>query len=335
MSASVAPSTRLKPSGSAPLWLRLAVRVSVLPWLLAAMHLAMGTVAAAQWLVTGSQAAVLQFLQIQGPLVLTALAVLEYLLCLACWRLFETGEPLRRAWFLIMSASGCRLAGLMVTTFFGWFAGRGAPAAPLEAAAPGAAVLGLASTVSRPLSTALVVLGLMAVLRLYRRSGLLRKPTVPDVVLLAVVAGLLLGQLLTPAGRLFHLAGSAGLFGTLGRVSSPLLGLLLLEALLLRRAVLWMGDGLIGRCWGAYVSAIFLAFVADVGARAVNPAVLPWQYSFVHSCIWLLSALAYALAPAYQVQAVLRARFSRVAQGAGNPAVSLPLEDHAYAIMSR
>jgi hypothetical protein len=40
-------------------------------------------------------------------------------------------------------------------------------------------------------------------------------------------------------------------------------------------------------------------------------------------------------APAYQVEAVLRARLGRAARDTGNAAVSRPVEDRAYGIMSR
>jgi hypothetical protein len=104
-------------------------------------------------------------------------------------------------------------------------------------------------------------------------------------------------------------AGFAALVKGIGAIADPLLGLLLVAAVLLRQPVQEMGNGLIGRCWGAYIAAIFLTFVAGMGTWATNAGYLPWQYGFVNSVAGLLAALAFALAPAHQVEAIVRARY--------------------------
>ncbi|MFB3777916.1 MAG: hypothetical protein ACE141_09895 [Bryobacteraceae bacterium] len=301
MSASATSWARPAGRGERTLWLRAATHISMLPWLLAAFPVAMMVGSACEWLATGSQTPLLAFFRVHNLLAMTALAALEYALCLVSWRLFQPGEPLRLVWLLFMLAAGFRLAGLMVTSFVSWFAGRGAPAAPSETAVPAAVLRDLAVTVTQPLAAALLAAGLFVVLRLFGKAGLLRKPTVMDGVLLAAGGVLLLVRLLAPLGGVSS-QDVPGLW------SSALLGLLLLGALLLRRAAVLLHDGLIGRCWGAYVSAIFLVWGGDVGMRIVNLAITPWQYSIVHSCIWLLAGLSFALAPAYQVEAAARCR---------------------------
>jgi hypothetical protein len=278
----------------------------VFPWFMAGLQVALGGSAIVQWALTGDPAPLLTFFRLHSPLVLCALALFEYLAAVACCRQFERGEPLRQAWLFIAAASGCRLTGMAVTSFFGWFSGRGIPALP-ETASLAAAVPDLNLAIVRPLCAALLGVGLLRVIMLHRSVDLLRRSGPFDRALLAVAALLALAGVVVRSGS-FAWLGAQSIAGGARWLSGAALGFLLVEAVLLRRPVLQMGDGLVGRVWGAYVAAIFLTVVGDLAAWAVSSAAVAWQYSWVHTSVWLLAGLSYALAPAYQIQAIVGAK---------------------------
>jgi len=71
-----------------------------------------------------------------------------------------------------------------------------------------------------------------------------------------------------------------------------------------------MGWGLVNRCWGAFVAAILLTCAADIIAWANVYVPLPWQVNVLSWHIWFVAGAAFALGPAYQLQAVQRIEWS-------------------------
>ena len=151
------------------------------------------------------------------------------------------------------------------------------------------------------MTLALAAVGLLLVLRACHSLGRLSRPSVPESIFLSLVGALMWG-------RFIAVTRAARPVEALGGVSYLLVGLLLLEAVLLRRSVQDMGEGLVGRCWGAYVAAIFLTAAGAMGGWALISGYLPWHYRALNSIVLLWAALAFALAPAHQVEAILRAR---------------------------
>ncbi len=88
----------------------------------------------------------------------------------------------------------------------------------------------------------------------------------------------------------------------------PLLSCLLVEAVLIRRAVVSMGWGLISRSWGAYTAAIFLTSLAHIITWADTYGFIRWQIGAIAWYLWFVLTAAYALGPAYQLQASSRAK---------------------------
>jgi hypothetical protein len=111
------------------------------------------------------------------------------------------------------------------------------------------------------------------------------------------------------------------LLSFLGWITDPLLCIVLLEALLLRRMVMKMGGGLVERCWTSYSVAILLTAAGDLafwllGFRVRGDAVaLSWL-------VWYPAAAAYALGPAWQLEAIRYAE----RRGASTVACGLHLE---------
>jgi hypothetical protein len=87
-------------------------------------------------------------------------------------------------------------------------------------------------------------------------------------------------------------------------LSDPLLSLLLIEAILVRRSVVRMGQGLVAKCWGMYVLAIVITSAGDAAIWAGNHDLLSEQLTALSWYIWFVAAAAFACAPAYQLAAI-------------------------------
>jgi hypothetical protein len=152
----------------------------------------------------------------------------------------------------------------------------------------------------------LLAVGFVFVLAAYRKAGLPGRFQGTDWVLIAF--GVFLSVHLASDWPLWDgQAGSVSLLARLKWSSDPLLAILLGEALLLRRAALGLGGGLIAQCWSAYALGSFLTLLGDIGLWATNYGYLPWPMSSITWFIWLLAAAAFAFAPACQAAAMLHA----------------------------
>jgi hypothetical protein len=68
-----------------------------------------------------------------------------------------------------------------------------------------------------------------------------------------------------------------------------------------------MGEGWIGRCWRAVCVGIFLMCFGVIALWATAWGYLPWPWSSLIWYLWLPAGAAFALAPAYQLEAIQRA----------------------------
>ena len=96
------------------------------------------------------------------------------------------------------------------------------------------------------------------------------------------------------------------------------LWLLLVEALLLYRSASEMGSGYIGRCWKALAVGVFLVSLGVVAMSATSWGYLPWPWSSVVWYVWLPAATAFALGPAYQLEAIQQV-YAAPHRGPSNP----------------
>jgi hypothetical protein len=279
-------------------------------WFLAGLQLTVMLIALVLWRGFGQVEAAARLFRYQGALFITVFGLVEYLLSLICWRLFERGDLLRVAWLLISLASGVRAAGLVITNVLTGFRPLADPPGNAGSTTNLATVMGdLGRTISNPLTATLLCLGLLVVLRVYRRAGLLGRPALGDVIPLTIVACFLAVQTWLILSRMMQGgAGAAQWPGAGGYFMALLVGILLVEAILLHRAVRSMEAGLIGRCWGAYVAAVLLTAFGGVGLWAIGRGYAGEQYSYLNSLIWFMTSLSYALGPAHQIEAIMRAR---------------------------
>jgi hypothetical protein len=156
----------------------------------------------------------------------------------------------------------------------------------------------------------LLACGLFIVVRVYKRLGLLARLTVYDYGLLSIVVGYTLSFLIEVSQAHLRLPGTVTVTKVINWASDPLLGLLLLEAIFIRRSVANMGCGLIANCWSAFTAAIFLTSIGNMGLWATSHEYLTLPYSALTWGIWHFAMAAYALGPAYQVEALRRATSS-------------------------
>ena len=284
------------------------------PWLIGAItiaHLALSlAVALVAWL-TGKPALLAGFFRYPGALFLVSVSAAGFWLSLQCWQQFSKTDLLRQAWLLIMLAAGASLVGNLCSQVLGAYT----PLNPLMHTATGwpAPAIRLFGRVGLLLSgafqMALVACGLSFVLRAYRRSGLFPHMArwvwlLAGALTLYTVHEARMVQALLRTGKV------TGGFQILGWPSDPLLIVLLFEAFCILRPVLGTGWGLIARCWGAFAAGIVLHALGDVLLTAAWQGDLPEAARTLGWYALFMAAAAYALGPAYQLEA-----FRRVLQG--------------------
>lgn len=286
-------------------------RVSIprLVFLAAGLQLGVSLAIYAAWLTTGDAHLLDLFFGYSGPIVLFALTTLQFVLGVVAWRQFSPGEPLRRAWLFVVLASCCHLTGAVLTHLLGaesyvnpllFFADHWTPTTA-------SSLLRVGRVIGGPLQMAFLAAGLYVVVRAYKGLRLLPSLRPVDYALLGVVLVYTSYSSVDSVLGLARTEGGVSAYSLINLLNDPLLSLLLLEAIVIRRSVIGMGWGLIAKCWGAFTAAIFLTSVGDIGLWATAHEYLPWPYSSVTWFVWFLSLTAYALGPAYQMEASRRA----------------------------
>ncbi len=280
-------------------------------WAVAAGQLALGISAAVAAIAQSSPLPLAEYFHLQAPVFLFTLAAVEYCLSIVAWRLFGRGDPLRSAWLLIMMSAACRAMALLAACVLDRAAGAAWRSGPEAAKAQAEAGRELAMAVGNPFSLALLAAGLFVVIRQYKRLGLMRRLGRKHLVPMAAVAVFLGAEICELAGRLASAHAPVGASALLRWTTGPLLGVLMLEAVLLRGAVVSAGDSLVSRCWGAYAAAVFLVATGQMGLWVLGSGRLPLELSYSNSLAWLMSGLAFTMAAACQVAAIARARTPR------------------------
>ncbi len=261
------------------------------------------------WLATDNEAWIRYFFDYASALFFVGMGGAEFYLSLLCCLQFSSGEVLRRAWQFIVMGSACRFAGLIIAHLYGihsylnpdvWLRNLDSKQT--------LSLRRLGLAVSGPVSMILLAAGLFHVLRVYRRLGLAPRLKKVDHVLLVLVFSFTLCQGFDVLHSLSGMHESATIYHVLNWVTDPLLSLLLLEAVLIRRYVTHMGPGLIARCWGAYTKAIFATSLGSMSMWAISHEIIPWPLNSVTWYIWFVVSAAFALGPAYQVEAFRRAQ---------------------------
>jgi hypothetical protein len=278
--------------------------VSGILWL-TAVHMTVCAAIFVYWRIGGENAKIELFFKYQGSLFFLICAAAEVCLAWTAFRQFSRGEAMRIAWLLIAFASFYRLIGTVFSKILNTesylnpiFLLLGAREKSFYLACERVGLL-----IGGPLSMAVLAAGLFVVLRVLRRVGILSRLRLPDYFLITAVAAFTIRQASEIINWIRITPPPYDAYKVLGWASDPLLSVLLFEAILIRRSALETGWGLLAKSWGAFSLGIFLTSLGDIGLWATAHNYLPWPYNSVTWYVWFLASAAYALGPAYQVEA--------------------------------
>jgi hypothetical protein len=274
-------------------------------------HLAIACFLHVRWLMTGEVRWLTPLFQSQSAFFLTAFCGLELGLSYVAWRQFARDDELKQAWLMIMLAALCHLAGTVLTHLLGSEPALAGSRDPVIAVADqNTAVLlhQCGSVIGSPLHLLLLGGGLFCVLRVYLNLGLLSKLQTTDYALLGIVFAYTLRFLYEVLAWYMSDTDQLTFARVINWANDPLLSVLLLEAVFIRRAVIGMGRSLIAACWGAFVAAVFLTSLGNMGLWVTRHGWLKWPLSSVTWYVWFFASAAFALGPAFQVEASLRAK---------------------------
>lgn len=269
-------------------------------WLGLVVHLALGMIAYAHFLLTGQYTLIHAYFSILGSLFFLVMTAAECSLAFICFSWFYAGEPMRLAWGMMACAALARFLGTLLRAV----ASGNSVWSTWHSTVPGGTLQHLDTlgmVIGEPLAMACLAVGLWRVLTIQRRFRMLGSLTRGDQLLLALIGAFTLSQV----ALILPLLGTHPSWATrILWLSDPLLSLLLVEAVLVRRSVLRMGQGLVAQCWGMFVAAIVITSIGDATIYASSHNLLPDALTALSWYIWFVGAAAFASAPAYQLAAM-------------------------------
>ena len=242
-----------------------------------------------------------------SALSVTGMAAVDLWLCVAVWRSFPAGAPLRSTWMLLMCAAAARAVSGVLTEFLGanW-----ALNPLLWSEQPRTGLIGqirqAALIAGGPIRLALLAAALLAVLRILRKYGFTAQPTFGDWAVSGIVCMFALAR--------FGEACAASLAGRpigqedwISLTGLPILCVLSLEAMMLRRSMARMGNGLIARGWVALGYGILLTVTGEVVLWVLPHYSETLPMAMACAVLPLTIGSVFALVPAYQLVAQRRA----------------------------
>lgn len=257
--------------------------------------LAVGAVALYAWRLSGNDLWVTAFFQRPGALLMATLAAAELVFSIHAVREFSHGQPLRTAWQFIAISAGCNFCGVLLVhvSHVDWVAFRN-----------------VGFILGGSFRYILLTAGLFWTLKVYRKVGLLGRLATIDWILLGGVAMFVIRELRDVVVAMHH-GKHPDFTEILGWPLNTVLFVLLVEGMLLFRSVQQMGPGWIGKCWKAYIVGIILVVLGDFAIWATSYGYLPYPWGALGWYVWLPAAGAFSLGPAYQLEAIYRARNAR------------------------
>ncbi len=274
-------------------------------WAALGALLALGSAAYIHFLVTGSYDSLVLFFRNPGSAFFVVIAGIEAYLARRAYSQFEFSEPMHMVWTLVFLSACCRLTGAAL----GQVLSADIPWNPLVVfklfhlnQSGNWRDIGL--VIGGPAAMAFLVAGLMYAIILTRRLGVLSRLTTADWMLIAIIATFTARELYEIGVIAFVRHERASVTQTLLWFSDPLLTLLLMQAVSIRRSVLNMGQGLVARCWGMMAAGVAFTSAGDVALWAESHGLIPTALSPLGWFIWFFAATAFASAPCYQIEAV-------------------------------
>jgi len=287
--------------------------------------LLLGLAGAVPLLQTGDARFIHIFFAYPGAVFLIACSIVQSWISFECWRNFSRGDLLRPAWFLVTISATLQLIGGIVNQILASTSHLN-PLLWLPSPASGAIEIAREyGPLFNPLYMFFLMLGLFYVLKACRQSGILSSFRAVDFFLSAAVCAYTINFFATVVFAPHHSISLFNPHRILSWTSDPLLCILLLQAIMIRRSTANMGWGLIARCWFYFTAGIFATSVGDISLWAWSRGYLPEVLQVASWYVWFIAAAAYALGPSYQLQAMLYAKTpDGIARVASQPAI-LPL----------
>jgi len=221
---------------------------------------------------------------------------------------FDVTEPMRLTWTMVWLSACCQFAGLACSQLLGMDVAWN-PLIPLGAfnAQRASALHDIGLVMNSPVAMALLAGGLGHVLILKRRLALVGRLTTGDRIFIGAVLIFTATQFGEIGRMLAQNRAAVNVTQILLWFTDPLLAVLLMQAVSIRRLVINLGDGLVARCWWMMAAGVVFTSAGNAFMWAEHYSMIPLVLSPLGWFIWFFPTTAYASAPCYQLEAVRQA----------------------------
>jgi hypothetical protein len=273
------------------------------------VHLIIGAGVHLYWTASGSGQVLRLYFDYEGVAAFLLFGALQVFCAVAAYREFSH-QPLGAAWLYIMLASICYFLGTICRHLLAVDSGIN----PIAYGIFGASdqlrgIFGNIGTVlGGPVQMILLAAGLYMALRVYRQLGMLARLKPFDIALFGAAALYSITVLVGIFQAVRNHPSNITVDRALTWPGDYLLTLLLLEAVFLRRSALEMGSGYVSKVWGAFVAGIFLTSFCSLMNWLTAYGILSWTQTAFVWYLWYPASAAFALAPAYQWEAMRTAQ---------------------------
>lgn len=267
--------------------------------------LAVGLVAYGHFLLTGSYDLLILFFRNAGAAFLLIVTSAAAYFADRARSQFDVMEPLHLAWTMVFLSASCEVAGALGVqvlsmdiawnplVLLGVFNGQRART-----------LRGAGLVVGGPVALALLSAGLSRVLSLKRQLEISGRLTALDRIFIGAIVIFAVAQLYE-AHRMMSLNPTAvDSTQVLLWSTDPLLAVLLIQAVSIRRFALNLGHGLVARCWWMMAAGVAFTSLGDAFMWAETYGMIPTVFYPVGWFIWFFPATAFACAPCFQLEAM-------------------------------
>jgi hypothetical protein len=270
--------------------------------------LAVGLLAYVHFVITGSYDLLVLFFRNAGAAFFLCVTAAAAYFAFQVRSQFDANEPMRLTWTMIFLSGCCQFAGLACSQVLGMDIAWN-PLIPLGAFnAPRARALhDIGLVVNSPVAMSLLAGGLGCVLILKRRLALVGRLTLRDRIFIGAVLVFTADQLFEVGRMLANHRAAVTVTQVLLWFTDPLLAVLLIQAVSIRRLVINLGDGLVARCWWMMAAGVVFTSAGNAFMWAENYSMIPLVLSPLGWFIWFFPVTAFACAPCYQLEAVRQA----------------------------
>jgi hypothetical protein len=221
---------------------------------------------------------------------------------------FDSTEPMHLTWTMVFLSGCCQFTGLacsqVLSMDIAWN-----PLVWLGALNSQRSLVlhDIGLVINSPVAMSLLACGLGRVLIVKRQLGLVGRLTVRDRMFIGAVLVFTASQIFEMGRMLAYNRAAVNATQVLLWFTDPLLAVLLIQAVSIRRLVVNLGDGLVARCWWMMAAGVICTSAGNAVMWATNYSMIPQLLVPLGWFIWFLPVTAFACAPCYQLEAVRQA----------------------------